>query len=1572
LQTYVSNLRRSLGEDRLQGRPPGYVLFLDPSELDASRFDSLIRDAKKAMALDPNVAMATLDDALALWRGPALADLADRPSVLAEAARLDELRLDAQEERAEGLLAGGHDARAIGELETLIARHPLRESLWGVLMLGLYRDGRQADALNAYQRAREILADQLGIDPSPELARLHERILQQDRGLDLTGEPLRGYRLLEKLGDGPGAAVFRAIQPHVGRDVAVKVFREDVASDPAFVQRFEPDAKAAAALEHPHIVPTYDAWREAGRAYVVTRYLRGGSLRAMSDRGDVLDLDRANKVVEQVASALAFAHRQGVGHGNVCPANVLFDGEGNAYLGDFLVRATSEPATLEADVRGLSGLARAVLGADRPEALAMLITRSDDGSDVPDANAFVEAARTTLDPAQVEVDARADARNPYKGLRAFDEADASDFFGRAELVRGLVARLGEAREGSRFLAVVAPSGGGKSSVVRAGLVPAIRRGELGGSKARYVAEMLPGAHPIEELEAALLRIAVRPVSRLRDLLETGSRGLLAAVDQVVPGDAETVIVVDQFEEVFTLTTNERDRELFLESLRVACVDPESRVRVVVTLRADFYDRPLIYPRFGELLAARTEALPPLTADELEQAIRRPAERVGVHPDRGLEAAMIADVAHQPGALPLLQYALTELFERREGERMTLGSYDEIGGVAGALSTRAERLFREADPEWQRAVRQVFLRLVTLGEGTSDTRRRVARSELDALEDEPDTIDGVLGSFGRHRLLTFDREPSTREPTVEIAHEALLGAWSRLGTWIDEAREDLRQDRWLARASAEWRGSGRDPSFLLRGARLEQVEDWFSSTDLAIGRDERAYVKASLDRRDAERAEEEVRRVHEHRLERRSRTRLRALVAVFAVAALVAGALTIVATDQRTRAADAARVSRARELAAAAVSNVDLDPERSVLLGIEAIEETRSFDGSVLPEAEGALHSAVVASRVTTTIPGVGGPIAWGPRGLIVTAESGGGHEVQVRNDRNGDVVGTIGTAVGKVTGVAADPVGSLVAVTRDDGTLTMIDAVGEQVGRIDGAGVASGPSFSADGSLVAAAWPREQVVRVVDIATGRTVRTLRSDPASVTALDPHGGRVAVAVESGVRVIDVGSGRLVYRLRPFGGWGQPSWSPDGRFIVTNGISGPDLWDAQTGEHLLTLPGHPFTEVAAWSPDSSRLVSGGEASGAKVWQIDDGHAELLYSLNAQETNLGITGVAFSPDGTKVAAGATDLAAVKVWDVSTSGDAEWMNLPTIGAFGDVAFMPHGRRLVAAGVDGRVRVWDVATGRSGPRIGPSVGEHSFALSPDGTRLALHDPVSVWDTSTGAQRFSIPVTAELDAQAWSPDGEMLAYNPLNGGPTTIVDRDGEVVAALPDREGFATWMARFSPDGRIVATIGGVDTPDSLITIWDWRREQVLRTMRTDLALGLTFDPSGTRVVTMFGPGVIWDVHTGERLGTLDGYPAGIGEVEYTPDGLRIAAGVGDATVRLFDAETGASLLSLRTGELNPVQRLSVSADGSMLATTGPEKPIRVWALEIDDLLRIARANVTRSLTDEECRRFLHVDGCA
>jgi WD40 repeat protein/DNA-binding SARP family transcriptional activator/class 3 adenylate cyclase len=1591
IQTYVSHLRKALGRDRIESQGPGYRLRLESSELDATRFDALMRDAKKALPVDPNIAVGSLDDALALWRGPALADLADRRSLLAEAARLDELRLEAQDDRIEGLLASGAQARAIGELETLLARHPWRERLWGLLMLAFYREGRQAEALNAFQRAREILADELGIDPSPELMRLHERVLKQDPGLDLRGEPLRGYRLLEKVDDGPTGVVFRAIQPHVERDVAVKGFHEGIAADPEFVRRFDPDAQAIAALEHPHIAPIYDYWREPGRAYVVSRYLRGGSLRAIEERGEPLERDRALRVVEQISLALAFAHRQGVAHGNVGSSNILFDPEGNAYLGDFLIRGGPAPNPSE-DVRELVGLVKHLL--PNEPSFAELAERAEAGTSAPEADALAEAARKALEPTAIAAPRRSEERNPYKGLRAFTEPDARDFFGRGALTRRLVTRLAEGGPGSRFLAVVGPSGGGKSSVVRAGLVPAIRDGAFANQEDPFIAEMFPGAHPIDELEAALLRIAVRPVPRLHDRLDSGSRGLLEAADLVAPGQAEVVLLVDQFEEAFTLTAEERERELFLESLRVAAADPESRLRVIVTLRADFYDRPLLYPRFGELLAERTEAIPPLTPDELEQAIRGPAEGVGVRPEPGLVAEMIADVAHQPGALPLLQYALTEVFERRDDDRLTLAAYREIGGIAGALSARADRIYEATDQNGRRATKQAFLRLVTLGEGREDTRRRVARSELDALEVERGAIDVVVDTFGRHRLLTFDREPSTREPTVEIAHEALLGAWGRLRMWIDDAREDLRQERGLARAAAEWRGSDGDKSFLMRGARLEQLETWAATTDLAIGRSERAYLKASVEQRDQERGEEERRREREAHIERRSARRLRGLVAVFAAAALIAASLTIVATNQSSRAEREARIATARELATAAVANLEVDAELSVLLASEAVQTTRSSDGTVLPEAEEALHRAVVASRLDLEVPGVGGSLAWSPTGVFVTEGPLNSGMIDIRDAETGESVLLLKGHDGDVNDVAFSSDGSRLASTGDDGKLKVWDpSTGRLVSSLSGESGVRGPSFGADDSIVAAAWD-EGEARVLDLSTDRVVSTVGVESPSDTALSPDGQFLAVAFDRGLSaeedgaVFDVRTGEEAFRLSApkGGGFHGVAWSPDGRYVAVGSEDATRVWDAETQRLRHTLLGQTGSVLSvAWSPDSSRLVTGGQDGTAKVWEIRATGVRELWSLPAQETTSSIAGVAFSPDGTRVMASDAGTSVVKIWDLGPTGDAEWSNLPAPGA-SQVEFMPDGRRLVTSRNEARaVTIWDLVTGRELRTIGPAsddFGFQSFDVSPDGSSIALGgwtkfnanggpSAVRVWDTSTGEELFRIGHELDVNEVSFSQDGQYLVTASWDG-TAKIIDRSGRVVRVLRER-GFSLHLARFDPDGRLVATMAlSADDSRTRVTIWDWKRDEVVR--RFSDASGMAFDPSGPRIAMVGRKGLveIRDVESGSLVAVMSGPSGGVTDagVAFSPDGSRVAVPHTDGTVRLFDADTGAQQLAL-PGFGCIVSRVAFSPDGTKLASTSPCGGLRIWALDIGDLLEIARQEVTRPLTDEECRQYLHVDQC-
>jgi basic membrane lipoprotein Med (substrate-binding protein (PBP1-ABC) superfamily) len=454
-------------------------------------------------------------------------------------------------------------------------------------------------------------------------------------------------------------------------------------------------------------------------------------------------------------------------------------------------------------------------------------------------------------------------RNPYKGLRPFAESDAVDFFGRDQLIRELVDAVATPKR--PMVAVVGPSGAGKSSVVRAGLLPRLRSGAIEGSADWKYVILQPGARPFEALEGAL---AADDLSAYPDMAHS-----------------RVLLVLDQFEEVFTQAPEGVVTEL-LQLLADWSSHP--RLRIVVTLRADFYDRPMLHPAFGKVFVAGVVNVHPLTPDQLAVAASGPAERKGVRLEPALMSELIRDVAARPGSLPMFQYVLTEVFDRRVGDLLTLDAYRAAGGVAGAVTRRAEELHASATTEERDVMRQLFFRLVAVGEGDQVTRRRVRQSEIHALWLSPTGVDEVVERLAQHRLLSLDRDPASGEPIVEVAHEALLGEWERLRGWLEEARGDLRRRMWLAAAREEWIRADGDSGFLLTGSRLEQYEAWGNQTKVALSYEERGFLDRSIALREEELAHE---RDEQARIRRRRR---RSIARRWAAALIAAGVLAALA------------------------------------------------------------------------------------------------------------------------------------------------------------------------------------------------------------------------------------------------------------------------------------------------------------------------------------------------------------------------------------------------------------------------------------------------------------------------------------------------------------------------------------------------------------------------------------------------------------------------------------------------------------------------------------------------------
>ncbi len=472
------------------------------------------------------------------------------------------------------------------------------------------------------------------------------------------------------------------------------------------------------------------------------------------------------------------------------------------------------------------------------------------------------------------------ASNPFKGLRPFGADDAGSFFGRDALIAELLRTVGQ---GQRLIALVGASGSGKSSVVRAGLVPALAKGAIEGSDEWLIASMVPGAHPFAELEAALLRSTIDAPASLATQLDDGASGLVRAALRVLPDEAHLVVIIDQFEELFTLVDDPAVRDRFLSNLVEAVDDPHGRITVLVTLRADFYGQPLAHPEFGARLGAGVVNVTALTSEELEAAALRPAEEQGVSLEPALLGLLIADVGSRPGSLPLFQYALTELFDRRSGPTLTAAAYRAMGGVEGALQRRAADLFDELDAEQRGAARQLFLRLVVVGDDNQRSRRRVPAREIASIGIDTAVAQEVLRRFGEHRLLSFDSDPLTGAPTVEVAHEALLTAWPRLDVWIGESRDDLRRHASLTTALREWQLADRHPDYLLASARVAEFDGWDGGSSISLNGPEREFLAASIKQVEAMRTENDRRRADEAR----SRRRLWALVGTLALALGVA-------------------------------------------------------------------------------------------------------------------------------------------------------------------------------------------------------------------------------------------------------------------------------------------------------------------------------------------------------------------------------------------------------------------------------------------------------------------------------------------------------------------------------------------------------------------------------------------------------------------------------------------------------------------------------------------------------------
>lgn len=1178
-------------------------------------------------------------------------------------------------------------------------------------------------------------------------------------------------------------------------------------------------------------------------------------------------------------------------------------------------------------------------------------------------------------------------QNPFKGLEAFQQTDSHFFFGREQMIERGLKRMQE----TRFLAFVGASGSGKSSLVRAGLLPALRNGKIPHSETWRTAILMPGSKPLESLVTRIMpyleeddtRTIERVIKNVQDpdITQQYTNNIL----HDAPKESRLLIVIDQFEEVFT-RAGDTEAEAFINVLVNAANYANSRLQIIVTMRSDFFGSLGRYPALAQLFEQENMIIvTDMTVANIRRAIEGPVQAVGLKYEGDLVDRILDDVRSQPGSLPLLQYALRQLFDKRDGQLLTQAAYDEIGGVRQALAQHAEEIFSALDANQQEVTRRLLLRLVEVGESGDATRRKVDRSELKFTDIDDSMVSDVINllTAAESRLLIASREIRTgeaeeSEPTIslEVSHEALIREWDRFKTWVSSRLEDLQYHTELRKLTQDWIAGGRDSSYLLVRKRLTRAEVWIEDAD--ANDLQREFIAASLEsRHELERIERE-RQENELEAQRKTTARFR-LLSILLVIGFVGSLIGIIITITQRNELETITDQLSDKTISLAAVNESLEAQSLVLE--RTANESQSLALSAEADRAFTDRDTDLAIALALNATGIGNPPIRSQSTLNDIALAAGTRRI-------------IDTSDLTIESIAYNPDATRIATGLDSGEIVVWDiATGNDVLRWQAhSGVVASIDYHPNGTqIISGSAGTEENLRVWDAETGTEIATLayhgnrvtsviytpdgeffisgsvdqtyvvwRSDTfeiahtgrrdIDITHIDVTADRddwiVAVADADKIAIInqewdtvseftpiDFGLATEITSIRI---------NPTGSLLMAGFVNGEiGLWNPRNGSLVQTfVSSDSRVNAVDFLPRDSKVIAGLDDGSMRIW-------DMITSRQTDVFNLGKSIRSLAVNRSQVRMAASLEGQMRIWDIQGSAEIKRFTEHQ-GQVSTVAYHPDGRHILSGSFDKTLILWntsDASVVRSYEGHEGSVV--ALAFNADGSRFisgANDKTARIWDTETGDIALTLDGhDANITSVAWHPSSALVATGALDNRIMLWDANTGEQIMILEEHTGSVTSLV-FSADGSLLLS----SSFDNTLKIWDVETGRANQTFvgHTSSVFTGDFNADATQIISGSVDGTvrIWDVKSGRELRRFEGHDRVINQVAFVADSNTAISASSDGTLRLWDVETGFEIYRYTVrnsfGRAIAVRGVAVKADGRKAVTGMSDATVRQWEL--------------------------------